>query len=58
MKTFDWNKVESPLPVREIDKGQITRIPLDQAYGNVKDVVAPKLNYQPIPGNAIFPKEN
>ncbi len=57
MKTFDWNKVTSPLPVREIDKGEITRMPLHQAFGNAKEVVAPKLRVQPIPVSGILPVE-
>jgi hypothetical protein len=58
MKTLNWNKIDSPFPVHEIDKGQISRIPLDQAYGNAAAVVAPKLPTRPIPTEANFPKDN
>jgi hypothetical protein len=57
MANINWNKLDTQLPVVEINKGHIKDIPLNQAFGNAKAVVSPRLNYQPLPNSIIVPSE-
>lgn len=52
-KSFDVKKLDSPLPIEQIDKGHIQRIPLEKAYGNAKAIVASRLPTRPLPSGNV-----
>jgi hypothetical protein len=57
MKKLDWTKIDSPLPVKEINKGHVVSTPLSEAYNNAGKVVSSKLEHRPIPAQGILPIE-
>ena len=54
IKELNYNKLDSPFPIRQTDKGLIQRIPLSEAFGNAKKIVAPRINNQPVPTSGTF----
>ena len=55
IKSLDYSKLESPFPIKQIDKGEIQRTPIDKAFGNAHKIVAPRLQVRPIPTSGTFP---